>query len=574
MNKLSRLHMNIRFSLVVMFMGILVVVFALVLAATPALAQHGGGGGGGGCGMGCGGTTLTTFTSNDFSGSGNCALCHSNLRDAAGNDVSIDAHWRSTMMANSGKDPLWQAKIESEVNRSPALQAIIEGKCSRCHTPMARTQAMADGTPVAVLGAGFLDPANPLNAAALDGVSCSLCHQIQNTGLGTPDTFTGNYMIDTSTIAPNRLIYGKFSNPMTSPMRMHVGYTPVKGAHTTHSGLCGSCHTLYTPIVDASGNVLGEFPEQMTYPEWEHSAYGDGSGADKTCQQCHLPPAVGKVKISNRPMRLTARSPFEQHYLVGANTFMLKVLKNHSAELGVTASAAHLDATLARLNSQLQTSTASLSVTSAQVADGTLTLGLSVQNKAGHKLPSGIPARRAWIHLKVMDASGATLFESGEALADGRIAGNDAEDDISTFEPHYDMIYADDQVQIYEPVMLDSNGQVTYTLLRAANYAKDNRLLPAGFDKETASADIAVQGEAYVDSNFSGGSDQITYVVDVSGMSAPLTVSAQLLYQVVSYPFQADLRADNSPLVQRFASYYDGADHTPVILASVEYTLP
>lgn len=97
---------------------------------------------------------------NDFSGSGNCATCPSALHDRAGVGVSIDTHWRSTMMANSRKGPLWQAKIESEVTRSPALQPIIEDKCSRCHTPMARTQAVADGSPVAVLGYGFLNSAS------------------------------------------------------------------------------------------------------------------------------------------------------------------------------------------------------------------------------------------------------------------------------------------------------------------------------------------------------------------------------------------------------------------------------
>ena len=38
---------------------------------------------------------------------------------------------------------------------------------------------------------GFLDPSHPLHAAAADGVSCTLCHQVQSAGLGTPASFTG-----------------------------------------------------------------------------------------------------------------------------------------------------------------------------------------------------------------------------------------------------------------------------------------------------------------------------------------------------------------------------------------------
>ncbi|MGC8781083.1 MAG: hypothetical protein ACP5UQ_09485, partial [Anaerolineae bacterium] len=81
---------------------------------------------------------------------------------------------------------------------------------------------------------------------------------------------------------------------------------------------------------------------------------------------------------------------------------------------------------------------------------------------------------------------------SGKPDPDGTIAGNDADADPLKFEPHYDLITAADQVQIYEPIMGDHEGKVTYTLLRAARYLKDNRLLPAGADKAKLPADIAV----------------------------------------------------------------------------------
>ena len=274
--------------------------------------------------MGAAGSALgKILKTDDFSGSGICAFCHSSLTDEAGNDVSNDAQWRSTMMANAAKDPLWQAKISSEVDRAlPKWKETIEDKCSRCHMGMARYQLKTDNpdAPVEVLVHGFLDPAHYLHEAAMDGVSCTLCHQVQPDKLGTPESYTGKYVIDTATVPPNRLIFGPYDQPRQNPMQRNSGFLPTPESmtepHLTDSAHCGSCHTLYTPVLDANGvQVPGtdpveyaEFPEQTTYLEWEHS------GVPKTCQDCHLPDAVGSVVISNRPRRLAARTPFGQHH--------------------------------------------------------------------------------------------------------------------------------------------------------------------------------------------------------------------------------------------------------------------
>ena len=477
------------------------------------------------------------------------------------------------MMANASKDPFWQAKVNSEVVRNPALSAIIEGKCATCHTPMARIQATSDGNPVGLLDEGFLNPTHALNHPAMDGVSCTLCHQIQNVNLGELESFSGQYTIDTATIAPDRLIFGPFPNPIQNMMRGNVGFTPVQGIHISESGLCATCHTLYTPYVDASGNVIGEFPEQTPYLEWENSVYSNNGAEGKTCQQCHMPKAPGAVIISNRPRGRPPlpRSPFGLHYFVGGNTFMLNVLKSYIDELDLTASTSHLDTTLNRTLTQLQSETALLSIADAGFDNDILILILNVENKVGHKFPSGFPSRRAWIHLTVNDTSGKTIFESGRPEDDGSIAGNDADESGSAYEPHYDEISDPDQVQVYEPIMQNSDAEVTYTLLRGASYAKDNRLLPLGFDRESASRDIAAHGEVVRDSNFVGGSDSITYRINTHGYSEPFTVTAELLYQSIAYRFVLDLQQESGPLVDRFIRYYSGTDKTPTLIHKVEY---
>ena len=549
----------------------------VLFCLTPAVATAQGRGAGPGPGAGQAATNLTNFVTQDFSGSGVCAMCHSRLTDQE-KDVSNDAHWRSTMMANAAKDPLWQAKISSEVDRNPEAQSVIEDKCSRCHMGMARYQLITDDQTAAVevLAPGFLDPAHYLHEAAMDGVSCALCHQVQPDRLGTPESYTGNYVIDTSTSPPNRQIFGPYENPFRNAMQQASGFDPTLGDQIYDSAHCGSCHTLYTPALDGQGNKVGEFPEQTTYLEWEYSEF------PRTCQDCHLPQAVGSVVISNRPPRLAAREPFWQHHFVGGNSFMVGLLEANAETLGVTADPVHLDDTISRTRAQLAFATAGLTIDTDR-GEVVLTVTVDVVNLAGHKLPSGLPSRRAWLHLLVTDESGAVVFESGRPTGDGGIEGNDAESPNSPlgYEPHHETITSAGQVQIYEPIMNTFEGalggyvEVTYTLLRAFSYAKDNRLLPAGFDKGGASEDIAVYGDAFGDVDFVGGSDQIVYEINIGGLNGALNVAVELLYQTLSQPFVEDLaNTPNNDLVTQFMAMYDPADKTPEVLARAEETLP
>ena len=524
---------------------------------------------GGGCGIASSG--LSTFTTADFSGSGVCAACHDNLVDTAGANVSIAAHWRSTMMANSATDPLWQAKMSTEVARNPVLAQVIEEKCSRCHTPMARVQAGALSLPVGLLNSGFLNPGNALHKPAMDGVSCALCHQIQDINLGTAEGYSGHYVIDTGTASPYRVIFGQFAQPFANPMMMKSGFTPIPGDQIGDSALCGSCHTLYTPSRDALGNFTREFPEQMTYPEWQHAVNGGGPPA--TCADCHMPKAAGAASLSTMPMRLSTRTPFAMHHFAGGNNFMLGVLKANITALGVTATPAQLDSTMSRTSSLLGAKAAQLTFGNASVSNDVLGLSLKVVNRTGHKLPTGIPFRRAWIDLAVKDATGSVFFESGKPGADGSIQGCDADGAAGTCERHYELITNPSQVQIYESVMGDLAGSVTYTLLEAVSYLKDNRLLPAGFSKAAASDDIAVVGDARSDANFIGGQDIVQYKIYASGRPRPFTVTATLYYQGVSFAAVRDLRKTNTAQVGVFGAMYDAAAKTPVAIKAAQVTV-
>lgn len=526
-----------------------------------AYAEWNGGGWDGG-GSGTGGTSSPTgnanFVGNHYSGSGNCISCHDGLKDTQGKDISIVKNWSSSMMANSTRDPYWRAKVATELKRNPGLSHEINNACTRCHAPMANDSAQKEGAAIEVFGNGFLNPINPYFNHAMDGVSCTACHQIADDGkLGTALGNSGAYTVLAYANKTDRPLYGQYTDVNTWPMRERVRFSPQYGAHTSSSGMCATCHNLKTPFVDAQGNLAStspetNFPEQMPFTEWSNSDYRNGGSKEKSCQSCHMPVVSGSVKMAKWDSR--SRTGFAQHDFRGANTTMLDILDKNRTALGVTATgfATHISNARTFLKSA-----ASVAIQNATVKDGVLEAQVLVTNNTGHKLPTAYPSRRAWIHFVVKDAAGKVVFESGGMNTNGSIVGVATDEDSSTYEPHYQIITAADQVQLYEPIMGDTDGNVTHALLRAATYLKDNRLTPSGFTKLSVPYDVRVAGEAATDADFDNGSDTVLYRIAVEN-STGLTVTAELNYQGQAYGHLQDLFTDaDLPEVATFLMMFE-----------------
>jgi hypothetical protein len=499
-----------------------------------------------------------------FSGSGTCAMCHSEMVDEAGTDVSIDTFWRSTMMANAARDPYWQASVREEIQSHPAYQAVIEDTCATCHMPMARFTAAAAGKQGQIFESGFLDPAHELHPLALDGVSCTLCHQIEQSNLGEESSFNGGFSIDPDLPTGERVNYGPFpvKRGLAQLMQQVSGFIPVESLHVKEAELCATCHTLYTPTIDANGEIVGQFPEQTPYLEWLNSDYQD----TLSCQGCHMPEAEGGVVLSTMG-RAEPRSPFSRHEFVGGNAYMLTILPTFGEELGVTASTDQFNGSIERVKAQLQNRTATVELTDVSRSEGQLTATVLVTSQTGHKFPTGFPSRRSWLHLTLQDANGAVIFESGGFDQVGLINGNDNDADPAAYEPHYSAITDPGQVQIYEAIIQDSAGNVTTTLLKGAGYLKDNRLLPAGFNKATAPADVAVAGQAGEDQDFLGGEDQVQYVIELGGYEGPFTLTAELLYQSIGYRWVENLAHHEGPEIERFLRYNQTVPNVPLVVS-------
>jgi hypothetical protein len=333
-------------------------------------------------------------------------------------------------------------------------------------------------------------------------------------------------------------------------MRSATGARPTEAAHIEQSEVCATCHTLVTEAFGPGGEVIGSLPEQMPYQEWQHSAFA----GERSCQSCHMP-AVADTPISSvvgEPRERLAR-----HTFLGGNAFMLRMLNRFRGELGVVAPADELDAAAHATLRQLAEDTAAVTVERAALAEGLLELDVRVGNLTGHKLPTGYPSRRVWLHVVVRDGQGRPVFESGAVSDMGAIAGNDNDADAGRFEPHHTEIRSADQVQIYEAIMAEPDGAVTTGLLRATQYLKDNRLLPRGFDKGTAPDEIAVRGAAMADGDFTGDGDLVRYRIDPGGATGLFQVEVTLRYQTIAYRWAENLRPYEAFEPARFVRYWD-----------------
>ena len=487
-----------------------------------------------------------------FAPAGDCLACHNNLVSAHGEDVSIGASWRGSMMANSARDPYVLASVRKEMADHPSRAREIEDECAACHVPAGHRVAHAGGQPGRIFSRQPLRDADAeLEAIARDGVSCTVCHQIAPDKLGTADSFNGNFAVAPPLANGRRRAFGSLAPDAGRRRIMHsvTGFEQEQSAHVQQSELCATCHTLVTPAYGPRGEVVGSLPEQMNYQEWRHSAFFTER---QSCQSCHMPPAPGPVRVASV---LGAEHPsLARHTFLGGNAFMLRLMNRFRDELGIDATPAELEATAQATTRQLQMGTATLTIERATVTAGRLELDVVVRNLTGHKLPTGFPSRRAWLHVIVRDSREGVLFESGPVTATGLIAGNANDADAATFEPHYEEITNPDEVQIYESVMGTPAGTPTTGLHQASRYLKDNRLLPRGFDKQTSGPEIAVHGGAAADTDFTGDGDRVRYRVPLSEAAG---VDVELRFQSIGYRWARNLTPYHESEPRAFVKYYD-----------------
>ncbi len=506
------------------------------------------------------------FETNDlFASSGECVGCHGldPLGNASvtanGNDINLIDDWRSTMMANAAKDPFWKAKVNHETLVYPQHKDAIESSCTDCHAPLGYFNAIHNGLDQYTMADLEAD------SIAKDGVSCAACHQQM------PDS--AGHHISGEMYFQETNLYGPYTNPFGGPMESFVGFAPVYDEFITKSEACAACHTLGTETIDYDGVITENlFIEQATYHEWLNSNYNNSTKVGQQCQDCHMPAVNEDVVIAANLLFLPPRNPFYLHEFVGANVFMLNMLKDNLDTLHVSASSAQMDSSINKTLNMLQNNALEIEITQLSRDDSTEVL-VEITNKAGHKFPSGYPSRLAFVELLgVNPATGDTLFASGLMDENHDIINRD-----ENYEPHYDYINSEEQVQIYEMVMGDVNGDVTTVLTRAKEPIKDNRLVPFGFSTNHISYDTTLMaGLVLADDNFNldeqgfegTGKDNIRYKFFTGDINTVIQITAKVYYQSIPARWLESMFEYSSDQIDFFGEMYAAADHTPIFIVA------
>ena len=508
-----------------------------------------------------------------------CARCHDNtdtaraMRDEQGKGIAPYDLWRSSMMANSARDPFWRAAVAREVENTPSAKKAIEAKCMRCHSPMANP---AHGDRKHDLTMSLLSEVSDRATIALDGVSCTVCHTIREEGLGTESSYSGMFEVDRE-----RRLFGPHATPFINPMRRFTGLTATESKHIVESRLCATCHTLETHALDPEGKPTGSVhQEQSPYREWRNSAFS--TEVDKpgplaaSCQDCHVPTTseAGKTletRIAHNPMgrdfNMSGRSPFGRHIFVGGNSLMPSILRDNPS-LHAKAPRAAFDATIAAVRDQLRHRTAVVKIGEPVWKDSRLRFSISIENLAGHKFPSAYPSRRAWLRIRVVDEDGKTCFESGNWNAEGFLTDDEGKVLASELaggpiQEHHRTITRSDQVQIFEAIMKDDRGDNTWLLMRAAGYAKDNRILPKGWSPEHGEAKKTAPAGVGDDEDFVGGGDRIHVDLQIEGHRTPREIQVDLVYQSQGGRYLSEFMTAKNEQVRFYEEIWKASDRRP-----------
>ena len=343
-----------------------------------------------------------------LNGSASCgtAGCH----QAVYEEWSVSAHRWAAL------DPSFQ-KIQEEMARQNGPESTRY--CGGCHDPI----SLFSGNKT-VFKDALTDP-----SGFEEGVSCLSCHAIVQTDVrGNAD-----YVVK----APRRYLFEASRTPalkavsdflIRSYPEHHIASLDKRLFKTPE--YCGACHKQF---VDQEVNNFGWVQLQNQYDNWRKSKWNHGKDAEKTieCRECHMPllpgvePGAGDVADYNRT---PGDGKHRSHRFLGANQYIPALAKLPGAEeqTALTESWLRGEHPIPEIEAKWAKGSAvqvDLDVPpSARPGEPLKVRAVLTSNKVGHDFPTGpLDLIQSWVQLRVTDASGAVVYESGRPDAKGQI---------------------------------------------------------------------------------------------------------------------------------------------------------
>ena len=345
--------------------------------------------------------------------------------------------------------------------------------------------------------------------------------------------------------------------------------------------MCHTCHDVSNPVLanvamgagtPETRSAASYFHVERTSSEFELSDYANPGGAPtgppiaatgvataSDCQDCHMPRVPGGFARQG----IQTRTDVASHSLTGGNSWMTRILASvddtgpipdaYNREIltggkypGAVLETAGLQGAGPALleGSNRAIELLQRAATVELMSDPPGETVVRIVNHTGHKLISGFPeGRRMWLHVRFLDAQGATIseinpYQNLETIIDAQknkqyLSGGDL------------TVTRDDLV--YEAKMSSNltGEDKTFHFVLATDRYKDNRIPPRGFRIAEAPARIAHPRwhgadapDYFTAAEYAGGHDEVR-------LPKPAAASgwvATLNYQTTSKPYIEFLR--------------------------------
>lgn len=313
---------------------------------------------------------------------------------------------------------------------------------------------------------------------------------------------------------------------------------PVSDSPFHRSGnLCGTCHDVSLPFDCADGSdVQTCFPIERTWTEWRHSAFY-ALGESGNCQSCHMSGPLNGFAfgaVCEGGDALGHLNDVHFHDLTGGNDFVPRMIRwmkerydsdpaTTCAVLGVGTPAylacidaendfkgavenlyppagadpfEHVDLSALDVGRERVARNLARSAYLTAELDTVIPtlMNVRIENRTGHKLPTGYPeGRRMWLNVAFFDAAGVLLAESGRYdVATASLYHDQDLDGATTPATFYDVVAYTDAVgnelaigrptKVWEGRTEHGASHTEFHFALNDVWRMDNRIPPLGWD--------------------------------------------------------------------------------------------